>query len=112
VAEEAADQEPAPAPETQEDDWVPPRELVAIGSALLALACGGAIFFGVPHKWTAPTLGALLCLGIAEGLVAIALLVRAALAGRRSQGQFVVAIVLSALAAIGLAGILLLSGVV
>ena len=38
--------------------------------------------------------------------------VRAALAGRRSQAQFVMAIVTSALATIALAAVLLLSGII
>jgi len=109
VAEEAAEEI---APGAAEDDWAPPRELVAVVSALAALGCVGAVLLGVPRKWTAPTLGVLLLLGIAEALVGVGLVVRTAIAGRRSPALFVLAIVACALAAIGLAGILLLSGIV
>jgi hypothetical protein len=108
VAEEA--DEPAGRP--TEDDWSPPRELLALAAGFIALASAALVLLGGSKKWTSPTLGVLLLVGGAESLVAIGIIVKAALAARRGRTFFVPAIVVTALGTTVLAGLLLLSGIV
>jgi hypothetical protein len=109
VAEEAAK------PATQaaaSEELAPPRELMTLLAALSAIACAGLVVFGGWKKWTAPTLGVLLLLGGAEALVAIGLTVHCALSEGRRKGAFVLAVAATALSALALASILVLSGTI
>ncbi len=114
MAEEAAPPSPTPSAKTGAAvaDLPPPRELVTLLAAVIALACAGLVVAGGYLKWTAPTLGVLLILGGAESLVAVALVVACALAEQRRKFPFVLAIVFTTLAALALAGILVLSGMI
>lgn len=108
-----ADEAESPAtPVAPSDDLAPPRELVTLLAGGLALACAVLIFLGGRNKWTSPTLGVLLILGGAESLAAIGLVVACALAEQRKKGLFVSSIVVTAIASLSLAGILLLSGII
>lgn len=107
-----ADEAEEPAARDSADEWTPPRELMVLLAGLLALACAALILVGVPRRWTSPTLGVLLLLGIAEALVATGLAVTCALAGKRKNAVFIPGIAVTALSAIALAAILLLSGII
>jgi hypothetical protein len=108
-----ADEADSPAtPTAPSDDLAPPRELVTLLAAGLALACAALVVVGGRNKWTSPTLGVLLILGGAESLAAIGLVVRCALAEQRKKGPFVASIVVTALASLSLAAVLLLSGII
>jgi hypothetical protein len=106
VADEAAKAASQPA---ASEELAPPRELVTLLAALLAIACAGLVVAGGYYKWTAHTLGVLLLLGAAEALVAIGLTVACALAKTRRKGSFVLAVAMTALSVIALAGILVFS---
>ena len=116
MAEEAAPTPaPAPAPAiggAAGADLAPPRELITFLAALIALACASLVVAGGYLKWTAPTLGVLLLLCAAETLVAGGLAVACALAEEKRKGIFVIAIIFTSLAALALAGILVLSGMI
>jgi hypothetical protein len=111
VAEEAAASPPAPQTAATAG-LAPPRELVTVLAAFIALACATLVVTGGYLKWTAPTLGVLLLLGGAETLVATVLAITCALAEERKKGLFVLAIVFTGLAALAQAGILVLSGMI
>jgi hypothetical protein len=98
--------------EVPEDDWTPPREILLLLAGLAALACAGAVIFGVEKKWTLPTLGVLLAGGLAEALVAVGLAIRIAFAAHRRLGLYVGGVIVTVLATISLVGILLLSGII
>ena len=101
-----------PAPGEAPPEWAPPRELVTLLAALLAMGSAALVVLGVPKKWTSPTLGVLLLFGLVEAAIAIGLSVRCALAERRNKAIFIPATVFPALGTIALAAVLLLSGII
>lgn len=109
MADEAA---PPATQAAASEDLAPPRELVTLLAAFIALGCAALVVTGGYLKWTAPTLGVLLLLGGAQAVVATGLALTCALAEKKRKGAFVAAMTATGLAVLALAGILVLSGMI